>query len=186
MIKTERFAVPEYEATPYMEYPRRSRLKPFDLTIYRFVDAGEQEDGAFRIDVGQDDDLALVRFHAKERMAGSGVTFRWTRDRSYFSVPAIKAGDRELVLRMSGGRPRQTAPARVAVFLADRQIGSAEPDGEFRDHVFTLPPGLAADLAGTHRATEVRIESTTWTPRDVFGGTDDRQLGVMIDRAEIR
>jgi hypothetical protein len=87
---------------------------------------------------------------------------------------------------MSGGRPRQLAPARVAVFLADRPIGTAEPDGQFRDYTFALPTGLAAELAQTHRAAEVRIESTTWTPRDVLGGTDDRALGVMVDQAEIR
>ncbi len=185
-VATERFAVPEYEPTDYLHYPHRVRMVPFDLTIYRFADDGEIGDGAFRIDVGGADDLNLVRFHGKERMDGDGVTFRWTRDRSYFSFSRIGADAREVVLRMSGGRPRQLAPARVAVFLADRPIGTAEPDGQFRDHVFALPAGLAAELAQTHRAAEVRIESTTWTPRDVLGGTDDRALGVMVDQAEIR
>jgi hypothetical protein len=161
-------------------------MVPFDLAIYRFVDGGENDEGALRIDVGAEDDLNLVRFHAKERLDREGVTFRWTRDRSYVSIPTIKPGDRELVLRMSGGRPRQIAPARVAVFLADRPIGTSEPDGQFRDHAFTLPAGLAAELAQTRRAAEVRIESTTWTPRDILGGTDDRALGVMVDRVEIR
>jgi hypothetical protein len=72
------------------------------------------------------------------------------------------------------------------VFLADREIGSAEPDGQLRDHRFSIAPELAADLAGKHQSVEVRLESTTWTPRDVIGGADDRALGVMIDRAEIR
>jgi dolichyl-phosphate-mannose-protein mannosyltransferase len=185
-VKTERFAVPEYEPTDYLQYPRRVRMVPFELTIYRFIDGGENDEGAFQIDVGAADDLNLVRFHAKERLEREGVTFRWTRERSYFSVPSIKANDRELVLRMSGGRPRQSAPARVNVFLADRPIGTAEPDGQFRDHVFVVPAALAAELAGTHRAAEVRIESTTWTPRDILGGTDDRALGVMVDRVEVR
>ncbi len=185
-VATERFAVPEYEPTDYLHYPSRVRMVPFDLTIYRFADDGEIGDGAFRIDVGGADDLNLVRFHGKERMDGDGVTFRWTRDRSYFSFSRIGADARAVVLRMSGGRPRQLAPARVAVFLAERPIGTAEPDGQFRDHMFVLPAGLAAELAQTHRAAEVRIESTTWTPRDVLGGTDDRALGVMVDQAEIR
>ena len=185
-VHTERFAVPEYEPTDYLQYPRRVRMVPFNLTIYRFVDGGHNQEGARRIDVGGDDDLNLVRFHAKERLDREGVTFRWTRDRSYVSIPTIKPGDRELVLRMSGGRPRQSAPARVAVFLADRPIGTVEPDGQFRDHAFTLPAGLAAELTQTHRAAEVRIESTTWTPRDILGGTDDRALGAMVDRVEIR
>ena len=185
-ITTERVAVPEYEATDYLQLPRRPRMRAFDVTIYRFVDGGKNEEGAFQLDVGGADDLNLVRFHAKERLDREAVTFRWTRDRSYFLVPGIKAGDRELVLRMSSGRPRQSAAARVAVFLADQPIGTAEPDAQFRDHVFSVPAALAAELAGTHRAAEVRIESTTWTPRDILGGTDDRALGVMIDRVEIR
>jgi len=185
-VKTERFAVPEYEKTLYFEYPRRSRMKPFDLTVYRFVDGGAQDEGAFRIDVGGADDLRVVRFHAKERVGKEDVSFRWSRDRSYFSVPVVKATDRELVVRMSGGRPKQASPAHVAIFLGDRPIGTADPDGQFRDHVFAIPAELAAELAGTGRAAEARIDSTTWTPRDVIGGGDDRVLGVMIDRVEIR
>ena len=184
-VKTERFAVPEYEMTPYPVYPRRSRMKPFDLTVYRFVD-GSTGEGTFSIDVGGADDLQLVRFHAKERTGGEEITFRWTRDHSFFSVPVVKKTDRELVLRMNGGRPRKAPPARVTVFLAETEIGIATPDEQFRDYTFAIPPALADELSGKSGAIEVRVESTTWTPRDVLGGGDDRMLGVMIDRAEIR
>ncbi|RPI49946.1 MAG: hypothetical protein EHM55_22590 [Acidobacteria bacterium] len=184
-IKTERFAVPEYEATPYTEYPRRARMKPFDLTVYRFVD-GTTDEGAFRIDVGGPDDLQVVRFHAKERTGTEQTTFRWTRDHSFFSVPNLKASDRELVLRMSGGRPQKAPPARVTVFLGETPIGTASPDAQFRDYTFAIPLELADELARKRGAVEARVESTTWTPREVLGGGDDRMLGVMIDRAEIR
>jgi len=184
-VRIERFAVPEYEATGYETYPRRSRNKPFDLTVYRFVDGAASED-AFQIDVGSADDLYVVRLHAKER-ARDGLTFRWTRDRSFLSVPGLKPTDRELVVRMSnGGRPGKAAPARVIVFLGDRNIGDAAPDSQFRDYTFSIPPELAAALAANGSGTEVRLEATTWTPRDVIGGADDRPLGVMIDRVEIR
>ena len=184
-VETERFAVPEYEATGYDTFPRRPRSKPFDITVYRFVD-GTLDEAARRIDVGAADDLHVVRFHAKER-GRNELTFRWTRDRSYFSVPHLEATDRELVLRMSnGGRPGTAVPARVTVFLSDRQIGMAMPDGQFRDFVFPIPSGLAAELEANPTATEVRLETTTWVPRDVAGGGDDRALGVMIDRVEIR
>ncbi len=185
-VTTERFAVPEFESTSYDTYPRHARMKPFDLTVYRFVD-GATEEGAFGIDVGGADDLHLVRFHGKERSDGQKMTFRWTRDRSFFSAPNVKPENRALILRMSnGGRPRGVAPARVTVFLGEREIGTAEPDGQFRDHAFAISPELARELSEARTAPEVRIESTTWTPRDVMGGDVDRQLGVMIDRAEIR
>jgi hypothetical protein len=85
-----------------------------------------------------------------------------------------------------GGRPRAAAPAKATVFLADRALGTAEPDGEFRDYTFAIPADLAAQLAGRSTAAEIRVESTTWTPRAVLGNADERVLGVAIDRAEIR
>ena len=184
----EHFTVPEFESTGVHLYPRHARSKPFDFTVYRFGQRPSPEKTSFRLDVGGHDDLHLVRFHAKER-AGTenGLTYRWTQDRSYFSVLNLEPTNRELVLRMSnGGRPDPTTPARVTVYLAEHNIGTAQPGEEFRDHVFAIPPGLAARLAQAGGAAEVRIESTTWTPRDVIGGVDDRRLGVMIDRAEIR
>ena len=72
------------------------------------------------------------------------------------------------------------------MFLGDTQIGTAAPDAQFRDYAFAIPPELAGELAKRHRGVEARVESSTWTPRDVLGGADDRTLGVMIDRAEIR
>ena len=119
--------------------------------------------------------------------ADDKLTYRWTQDHSFFSVLDVQPTNRELVLRMSnGGRPDTTSPARVTVYLADHNIGTADPDGQFRDHVFAIPAELAQQLAQNGGAAEVRIESTTWTPREVIGGVDNRRLGVMIDRAEIR
>jgi hypothetical protein len=185
-VTTEVFAVPELESTPYDVYPRNVRMKPFDLTVYRFVD-GSHDEGAFRIDVGGADDLHLIRFHGKERSNGQKLTFRWTRDRSFFSVPEVRSADRALILRMSnGGRPSGLAPASVSVFLGDRAIGAVNPIAQFSDYTFAIPAELATELAASGSATEVRLESSTWTPRDAMGGADDRQLGVMIDRAEIR
>jgi len=185
-IKSDRFAVPQFEITSYPILPRHSRTKPFNLTVYRFVE-GLAEDGAFRIDVGGADEFSVIRFHGKERWGSEDTTFRWTRDRSYFSVASVKPDNRELILRISdGGRPRKAAPARVAAFLADRAIGTAQPDGQFRDYAFAIPADLATELARRATAAEVRIESTTWTPREVLGNADERQLGVAIDRAEIR
>ncbi|HKY22372.1 MAG TPA: glycosyltransferase family 39 protein [Vicinamibacterales bacterium] len=185
-VATERFAVPEFESTSYDVYPKHVRRKPFDLTLYRFVD-GSGEEGALSIDVGGADDLYLLRFHGKERSEAEKMNFRWTRDRSSLSAPNLKPEHRALILRMSnGGRPRTVTPARVKVFLAEREIGAAEPDGQYRDYTFAIPADLAKELAGRTTAAEVRIESTTWIPRDVIGNADDRQLGVAIDRADIR
>jgi hypothetical protein len=185
-IRSEAFAVPQYELTHYADYPGTARTKPFNFTLYRFVE-GSMDEGAFRIDVGAADDLHVIRFHGKERWGREDTTFRWTRDRSYFSVPKVSADNRALIVRMgNGGRPAKIPPPHVTVFLDDRAIGKTQVNGHFNDYTFAIPPDLAAELAKRATATEIRIESTTWTPRDVLGNSDERQLGVMIDRAEIR
>jgi hypothetical protein len=33
---------------------------------------------------------------------------------------------------------------------------------------------------------ELRLLTTTWNPREVLGGNDDRELGVMLDRVAVR
>ena len=71
------------------------------------------------------------------------------------------------------------------MFLGESSLGTVSPDAQFREHTFVIPDDLARELSGKGGAIEVRVESTTWTPRDVVGGGDDRALGVMIDRAEI-
>ena len=185
-VDSERFEVPEYEATPHDVYPRGSRMKPFAFTIYRFVDTPARP-GNFSTDVGEADDLQLVQFHGKERTGDGRVTYRWTQDVSYFSVPDIDAGSREIVLRLSnGGRPSRLPPARVTVYLDNRELGSADPVDRFEDYSFAISPQLAAELATQGTASELRLNSSTWIPRNVVGGTDSRQLGVMVDRAEIR
>jgi hypothetical protein len=47
-----------------------------------------------------------------------------------------------------------------------------------------LPPDVAAAAAGRPTA-EVRLMCETWTPKTVLGGSDDRELGVMLDRIRI-
>ena len=185
-VNTERFEVPEYEATQHDVYPRASRLKPFAFTIYRIVDSAAPP-GRFSIDVGEADDLQLVQFHPKERTGDRRATYRWTQDVSYLLPPHIEAGNREIVLRLSnGGRPSRLTPARVTVYLDNRELGSAEPVDPFADYSFAIPPELAAALATRRTAPELRLNSSTWIPRAALGGNDGRQLGVMVDRAEIR
>jgi hypothetical protein len=184
-VKTDTVRIPVSEATPYDRLPTSLRTLIFNFTIYRLI-ASASEDEAFRIDVGSLDEFHVSRFHDKERLGNSKTTFRWTTDRSLFSMPPLKREHRQLVLRVSNGRPRTAPPARFTVFLAGQAIGTADPVGEFRDYTFAIPAELAATLAQQPADAEVRIESTTWTPRDVLGGADDRALGVMIDRAEIR
>src|SRR5688572_30332645 len=184
VVATERFEVPEFQKTTYDVYPRAAVRKPFDFTIYRLVETAMAPPPQ-SLDIGGTDDLHLVDFYPKERLRGGDLTFRWTQDTSYLLM-SVPPNSREVALRLSGGRPRGVPLPRVTVYLEDEELSSVELTNEFRDYVFAIPAATASSLARRQDAAQIRIQSSTWIPRTILGGSDTRALGVMIDRAEIR
>ena len=182
-VAGERFQIPEYES-PRNAYPTHVRRKEFDFGIYRFVDPQPAREG-LKLDIGDMDDLYVVRFHAKERDARG--TFRWTRAQSYLSLMGISETWRELVLWMEdGGRPAAAAPAEVEAFLGETSLGRVRVGGVIRPYVFDIPPALASEAESGIDAVTIRLVSSTWNPRALTGADDDRNLGVMVDRVEVR
>lgn len=187
-IGSERFQVPEYESA-LNAFPRTVRRKEFEFGIYEFTSAPPvRSEGAplwFDLDIGTNDDLHVLRFHAKEH--SEGRSFRWTRAGSYVAVTTISAGSREVTLVLAdGGRPAAAPPAKVEVFLHGQPLGSIVVSGAFRPYSFTIAPELAARAAAAEDPVELRLVTTTWNPLEVLGTSDDRELGVMLDRVTIR
>ena len=60
------------------------RQKEFDYSLYEFVPPRAGAPATTDIDVGTQDDLHVLRFHAKE--TANGRSFRWSRDTSYVSL----------------------------------------------------------------------------------------------------
>ncbi len=158
-------------------------MKPFDFTIYRLV-SGSAAPAPASLDIGGTDDLNLVDFYPKERLGGGAVTFRWSQDTSSLLM-RVPPKSRELVLRLSGGRPPGVTLARVTISVNGVEIGQGEPTNSFGDHVFPIPPAIAATASAGDTAN-IEIRSSTWIPQTVMGGSDTRALGVMVDQAEIR
>jgi hypothetical protein len=183
-VFSERFQIPEYQSSLYT-YPREIRHKEFDLGIYELLSRPTPPDG-FELDVGINDDLFVRRFHAKE--AGpSGVTFRWTSNVSYVSVLGTRPDQQILTLSMAaGGRPAAAGPAEVKVSLNDRPLGTVTVRGAFAPYRFAIPPDLAAAIAESDDAARLQLVTSVWKPAAVLGGNDSRELGVMVDRIEIR
>jgi hypothetical protein len=182
-VASDRFQIPEYESVRN-GYPTRVRQKEFDFGVYRFVERRDASDGV-AIDIGDQDDLQVVRFHAKERDARG--TYRWTRALSYLSLVDVPADARELVLWMdNGGRPAAAGPAAVELFIGETSVGRATVGNGIAPYAFAIPPDLADSMAASRDAVTVRIRTATWRPRDLLKVTDDRELGVMVDRVEVR
>jgi hypothetical protein len=183
-LASERFQVPEYETTPWNVYPRVIRRKEFDFGLYTFTSPSQNQPW-FDLDVGVQDDLHVLRFHAKEQ--SDGRTFRWTQTTSYIAVTAIPSTSRTITLWMNnGGRPAAAPAADVAVSLHGEVVGTVRVTDAFAPHELTIPPGLAARAAAFGDPVELKLVTVTWNPHEVLGTPDDRQLGVMVDRVTVR
>ena len=181
-IRNERFEIPEYESARNA-YPREVRLKKFNLNIYQLRPV-EQAAAVLDLDIGGFDDPWVLRMFARQEQ--DGVTYRWVRDRSFVTLIGLPSSARAIVFRAGdGGRPAAAGPAEVQVFMNDRAVGTVTVSGGFSDYRLDLPPDLAAEAAARPDPVLVRLQCTTWVPKDVLGGSDDRPLGIMLDRIRV-
>jgi hypothetical protein len=183
-VASERFQMPEYES-PRNAYPRHVMMKEFDYGLYEFT-APERHDGLwFDLDLGFRDDLHVVRFHAKEET--DGRTIRWTQRQSFITISIVPPAARQVTLWMhNGGRPAASPPADLEVFFHGEPLGTIRVEDGWREYTLSIPPALASRAAALGDPVELRLLTATWNPRQVLGGTDDRELGVMLDRVAVR
>ena len=84
-----------------------------------------------------------------------------------------------------GGRPVAAPPAKVTVRFNGTIIGTIDVRPGFQEYRLPLPTDLVRQAAGATDPAQLTLESTVWVPRDFLGGTDDRRLGVMVDRVDV-
>ena len=183
-VLSDRFQVPEYAST-LNEYPGGVRQKEFDFGLYELLPPADNQDMEFDLDVGIRDDLNVVRFHAKEM--ADGRTMRWSQDQSFILIPTLKPGAREVVLTMSnGGRPQRSPAAEVSVFLNDQPLGTAKVVDGFKPYAFALPAAVAESAAASDQPARLMLRTPIWNPHEALGVGDNRELGVMLDRVQVR
>jgi 4-amino-4-deoxy-L-arabinose transferase-like glycosyltransferase len=175
--------LPEYATAPFDRFPDGPRTKDLGYNLYQLT-VGDIERRGFALDVGTMDDLNVLRFHARETNEGRSV--RWTGPQSFIAVTGLMGTEREVVLVMhNGGRPEKAPPAEVEVAFNDTVLGKVPVGFGFETYRLALPADLVQRAAATTEPAQIRLRSSTWSPKDYVGGTDDRALGVMIDRVEI-
>jgi hypothetical protein len=178
-----RFEAPSYLATPWNDYKAGIRQYKFHFSLYRLELGAPPMDG-FSLDVGFEDDLQVVRFGDKELTEDR--TFRWAGRQSYVTVRGLTGREREIVFELAdGGRPAAAEPAALDVFLGEEPLGRLEVSGSFREYRLPVTPAaLAQAMASPGR--QLRLVATTWKPSAYLDSPDTRELGVMVDRVEIR
>ena len=126
-----------------------------------------------RVDVGFDDQLAIVDAWRPE--AARERSFRWTRHRTWV---LLARGDELRLTWSAGGHPG--APVPVEVFI-DRGPVAAPPVPK----AWTTTPWIAVP-AGERGFIVVEVRSPTFQPARSGPGHDLRELGVKLDRVEVR
>jgi hypothetical protein len=113
---------------------------------------------------------------------GPRVWARWTGAAAELPVPWPAAGAVEVVVR-AASTPRRPAPARMRLLLDGRPLGDpADVPVEMSELVFTAAP----ESIPPRPRRRLRIESSTWNPREQgLRGYPDG-LGVLVDWVEIR
>jgi hypothetical protein len=183
-LPIEAIHLPEYDSSAWDSYPSGVRRKDFDFGVYQLT-IGDRPAGAFALDVGERDDLNVVRFYAKETSEGRSI--RWTGPQSFIEAPGLSGGERQITFVMSnGGRPSSAPPAHVEVLFNGTPIGGFDVAQGFATYSLALPAALAPAAAARDEPAEITLRCATWIPRELIHTNDDRKLGVMVDRVEIR
>jgi len=182
-VVSERFGVPEYQSA-WNAYPRMPLRKDFEYSLYELGPA-QAPAGDISLDIGVNDDLNVIRFHAKE--TSEGRTYRWSQRQSFVILDRVRAADRTLALWLSdGGRPPAAPPAIVRILFGTHALGSITVTAGFHEYDLDIPPDVAAAAAAAGEPVRVTLRTETWNPSRVLGTPDDRELGVMVDRVAVR
>jgi hypothetical protein len=185
-IASDQFTVPEYDA-PLNAHPAGVRHKEFEFGLYRLRPTSDLPSGPIDLTIGTRDDLHTVRFHSKEGRPGQSLVYRWTRDLSYIMLLGMAEDARTITLWMSnGGRPSHAPPATVEATIDDSSLGTVTVGNAVLPYTFDIPPDVAREAAASPDPVRLSLRVPTWNPAEMGAGTDTRDLGVQITRAQVQ
>ena len=175
--------VPEFETTDWKMLPKEIRKKDLGYSIYQ-LNLGSRTTAGFSLDVGYFDDLNVVRFFARQIM--DGRSYRWTGRLSFVSITGLTGQEREIELVLhDGGRPKTASPATLDVFFGETPLGRISVGSGFQSYRLAIPAEAIRAAAQSDDPVQLRLSASTWVPRDFLGGSDTRELGVMVDRITV-
>jgi hypothetical protein len=175
--------LPEFETTDWNVVPKAVRSKDLGYSVYQ-LKFGDGTRTGFDLDVGYLDDLNVVRFSARE--VADGRSFRWTSRLSFVAATGLTGNEHELEMVLhDGGRPKNAPPATLDVFFNDTPLGRITVGSGFQTYRLPIPIEAVRAAAKSDDPAQLRLLSSTWSPHDILGGPDTRELGVMVDRIAI-
>ena len=73
----------------------------------------------------------------------------------------------------------------MSIAIAERQFGTVDVDTGFQSYEVPIPPDVVRGAAG-RGPVRIQLRTSVWKPEEVLGTTDDRDLGVMVDRVTVK
>jgi len=182
-----RFGTHEWERA-YGRPPQGPEPRALEFTISRVVDPGALQVPALpEVDIGGSDDFVVSGFFQKERDA-DGRTYRWTGPCAEVYLPAAREAERVFLTASAGQRPDDGPPSVVRVSLSGTPLGTFTVGHEWSVHTLDVPAAAAgAPLLRIDVIDPVTSRPRTWRPARSLPGSDDtRDLGIKVDRIEVR
>ena len=67
-----------------------------------------------------------------------------------------------------------------------RMLGRVAVGPDWKPYTLAIPPALAAAAGSSGTPVRVKLVTNIWRPGEVLGVSDSRDLGVMVDRVDVR
>jgi hypothetical protein len=185
-VKDFWLATEKYEYS-YDRPPRGPEPIHLRFTLSKAVDLEELAERVPKLstlDVGGSDDLQVAWFHEKE-LEEDGTSFRWSQRMSSIFLPQVGAGTKTVVLRMAGPKESEAPLHPVEVTIDGRPVGTLELGRQFEDFEVPIPPEICERTQATYSI--LTLSTSTWRPaNEIPGAADVRDLGLRLDRVEVR
>ncbi len=178
-------AVPEFEQLTTQK-PHNAYILRQPFGIYS-LEPGEGPDSPLgplpvTVDLGQDGYIYQASGFYRDEVTPDGTTYCWTKGEitGTLRLPWPEENEQATItLRLAGGRrAAELGPARVEVYLGERQMASLELAEGFATYTVSLRAGEVAPEQGT---VFLKLASTSWKQVDYGLGGDPRPLGVQVD-----
>lgn len=163
--------------------PQRPEARGLRFTIQRVVFPEQLSVPALdTVDIGGTDDFQVSGFFGKEIWEGNR-SYRWSGACASVYAPGV-IPDGWLTITATGDKRPPIRAARVAVSLSGQPLGEFPIEAGWHEYTFQVPKRLPAGPPLLRLdVRDPRGRDGTFRPQNVLpGSTDDRDLGVAVDR----
>lgn len=160
----------------HLSLPEKINSISIPINVYKIEPASNIKSDTLIIDVGSDDVGYLNKFHDIE--SHGNITFRWTQEISY--IRFTSPGGNNLILlelNVNGWRPVNVPLPNISLMINSHFLANFSASANWDTYRFTIPE----EFLNRERSV-IEIRSDTFVPAENMNASDNRKIGVMIDK----